>query len=114
MKIVTEPMKIPELKNMAGAMYGNIVKAVVDIRRRIMAIDAELHSDEEGMLLEGGSRQEDLWGINLLPDFDKADPEFIEFDSMINLRPAQGNRTRGIDDPEIRRIITSIVNEWIL
>ncbi|MBN1578536.1 MAG: hypothetical protein JW913_18380 [Chitinispirillaceae bacterium] len=111
MKIISEPVHIFEVKSMAEAMYGNLVKAVVDIRRRIMAIDAELHSDEEGMLIEDGSRQEDLWGINILPEFEKGDPNFIEFDSMINLRPAQGNLTLGVEDPEIRKKIISIVNE---
>jgi hypothetical protein len=107
-------MQISELKTMAEAMYGTLVKAVVDIRRKIMVVDAELHSDEEGMLLDDGSQQEDLWGINILPEFEKNDPNFVEFDSMINLRPAQGNRTRGVDDPEIRKSILSIVDGLIL
>ncbi len=114
MKIINEPMQISELKIMAEAMYGTLVKAVVDIRRKIMVVDAELHSDEEGMLLEDGSQQEDLWGINFLLEFEKNDPNFVEFDSMINLRPSQDNRTRGVDDPEIRKSILSIVDGLIL
>ena len=81
-----------ELNEMAVAMFGDLVKAVVDIKREIMALDAELHSDEEAILLENGSSQADLWGINLHPTL--KGEEFIEFDSMINLRPSQENRSR--------------------
>jgi len=96
-----------ELKQMASAMFGDLVKAVVDIRREILAVDAELHSDQEAYLLENGSEQRDLWGINLYPEFQ--DQGFVEFDSMINLRPSQGNRSRGVDDPGIREKILKIV-----
>ncbi len=99
---------------MAQRMFGNLVKAVVDVRRSIMALDEELHSDEEALLIENGSVQQDLWGINLYPDFEKGDPDFIEFDSMINLRPSQNNKTRGVDDPAIRAHIIDIVKKWIL
>jgi len=92
-------------------MYGNLVKAVVDIEKEIMAVDADLHADEEHLLIENGSDQKDLWGINLYPDLTGGD--FIEFDSMINLRPSQNNRTRGVDDPKVRKIIVGIVNKIV-
>ncbi len=113
MILLTKPVEIPELKKMSEKMFDNIVKAVVDIQKKLMVIDAELHSDQEMMLLQNGSRQEDLWGINLLPMYEKDNPDFVEFDSMINLRPGQGNRSRFVEDPEIRRIIYSIVKQWI-
>jgi hypothetical protein len=76
-----------------------------------MALGGELHADEEALLIENGSRQPDLWGINLYPD--RPDPEPVEFDSMINLRPAQGNRSRGVDDPgrqeAIRRVVDALI-----
>jgi len=96
-----------ELKQMASAMFGDLVKAVVDLRRELLAVDAELHSDQEAYLLENGSEQRDLWGINLYPELQ--DEGFVEFDSMINLRPSQGNRSRGIEDPGIREKILKIV-----
>ena len=93
-------------------MFGNLVKVVVDIQREIIAVDAELHSDEEALLLQDGSKQADLWGINIYPDlFGKED--FTEFDSMINLRPSQNNRSRRVDDPEIRRRIVEITSKLI-
>jgi len=111
MKIVTEKIKLSELQEMAAVMFGNMVKAVVDIKKEIMAVDAELHSDEEALLIKEGSKQDDIWGINIYPEL-LAD-ERIEFDSMINLRPRLSNRTRGIDDPQIRSRIISIVKRLI-
>jgi hypothetical protein len=107
MKLVDMGITRAELESMAGGRFGDLVKAVVDVRRRIMAVDADLHSDEEAYLLEQGSVQADLWGINLYPG--DAPDDWIEFDSMINIRPSQGNRSRGIDDPQVRARISEIV-----
>ncbi|MBI5135344.1 hypothetical protein HZA86_03890 [Candidatus Uhrbacteria bacterium] len=90
---------------------GDLVKAVVDIEKGIMAIGGELHADEEALLLEHGSRQKDLWGINLYPD--KTGDDFIEFDSMINIRPSQNNRSRGVEDPEIQRKVIRVVDALV-
>jgi len=108
MKIVRDKIKLFELKNMAQDMFGNMVKAVIDVERGLMAVDGELHSDEEEALLEDGSMQENLWGINIYPD--KSGDDFIEFDSMINIKPSQNNRSRGIDDLKIREKVIKIVN----
>ena len=78
--------------------FGDLVKAVVDLKRGIMLVDAELQADQEAELLTEGSAQSDLWGINLYPDLPEAD--WIEFDSMINVRPAQGNRSRDRNTPQ--------------
>ncbi|MGB9006536.1 MAG: DUF5674 family protein [Candidatus Aminicenantales bacterium] len=107
MKIVDSPMTLSDLAIMAHNRFGNMVKAVVDVERKILAVDGELHADEEALLLENGSRQEDLWGINIYPDLQG--PDQIEFDSIINIRPSQGNRSRGIDSQEIREKIIQIV-----
>ena len=85
-----------------------LVKAVVDIQRRVMIAGTSMHSDAESLLLEQGSEQANLWGINLY--LKKSRDEWIEYDSMINLRPWQENDSRGIDNPEIRKIIREIVN----
>ncbi len=107
MKIIDSPISLGELRIMAEERFGNLVKAVVDVERKIMALDGELHADEEALLLENGSRQENLWGINLYPEMQ--DLERIEFDSVINLRPSQGNRSRGVDNPVIREKIVQTV-----
>lgn len=108
MKVVTDKISIEELKKMSDKMSTRLVKAVVDVDRQIMAVDAPLHADEEFFLLENESKQEHLWGINIFPEKFGSD-NFIVFDSMINLRPGWGNKTRGVDDPKIREIITKIV-----
>jgi hypothetical protein len=72
----------------------------------LIALDAELHSDLEAALLDDGSKQKGLWGINLYPEM-KVD-RFIEFDSMINMRPSQGNRSHGVDDEKTSRRISDI------
>ncbi len=107
MKIVDMSITLDELKAMARDRFGDLVKAVVDTARGAMAIDGELHADEEALLLEQGSRQADLWGINIYPELSGIDR--IEFDSMINIRPSQGNRSREVDDPVIKEKIFQIV-----
>jgi len=111
MKIIKDKISLAELKLLAKNLFGNLVKAVVDTEKEIMAIDGELHSDEEALLLANGSKQADLWGINIYP----AEPgeSFIEFDSMINLRPGQNNRSRGVTDPAIREKIKKITDKLI-
>ena len=111
MKIIDAPVPLDDFKRMAQGLFGNLVKAVVDVDRKILAVDGELHADEEALLLESGSRQEDLWGINIYPDLGM--PDRIEFDSFINIRPSQGNRSRGVDNPEIRDAIRKIVEELV-
>ncbi|MDD3088161.1 MAG: DUF5674 family protein [Candidatus Omnitrophica bacterium] len=111
MKIINEALKLNELNQMAEATFGNLVKAVVDVEREVIAVDAELHSDLEALLLENGSKQKNLWGVNLYPEMQGDD--FVEFDSMINMRPSQGNRSRGIENEETRRKIIAIVAKRI-
>lgn len=90
---------------------GEMIKAVVDVENGHVAFDAELHADLEQLLLDQGSRQEHLWGINLYPEEDGED--FIEFDSLINIRPRQDNRSRDVEDPRVRARIIEVVHQWI-
>lgn len=110
-QIIREPMTRAELVAIASAQFGDMVKAVVDVRRFVMALGGELHSDEEAMLLDDGSSQGDLWGINLYPD--ESGDEWIEYDSMINVRPSQGNRSRGVEDAELRAAIQRVVSDLV-
>jgi len=113
MRTVTEqePISLEELRVMAAGRFGDLVKAVVDLERSIMLVDAELQADQEAELLSTGSRQSDLWGINFYPSLPEAD--WLEFDSMINLRPSMGNRSRGVDDPGIRERIAGLVRRLV-
>lgn len=105
-------ISVTELATLAERMYGNLVKADIDVRRLIMVIDMDMHADGEAYLLEQGSKQEDLWGINLHPA-QFGTNTFIEFDSMINIRPRQDNPSRDILDAGIRTKIIDLVGSIV-
>jgi len=111
MKILDTVISADELKQLAQNAFGNLIKAVVDVDRKLIAVDAELHSDLEALFLKNGSKQSSLWGINFYPDMEGDD--FLEFDSMINMRPSQGNLSRGVDSQDIQKSIVKIVDQWI-
>ncbi len=112
MHIVRTPISVLSLETMAEGMFGNLVKAVVDLEQGVMAVDGEMHADEEALLLGEGSQQGGLWGVSLYPAA-YGTPRFIEFDSVINIRPRQGNRTRSVDDAAARAAITLVVDRLV-
>ena len=113
MKILTSPIKKQDLaKESTNFIDDNAIKAAVDVKKELMAVDAPMHYDCEQALLEHGSDQADLWGINLYLDSEDID-DLVEFDSMINVRPAQGNRSRGVEDPKIQQEIKQVVSKWL-
>ena len=111
MKLVEKNIALSELHEMSHRMFGGLVKAVVDIEKEIMVVDAAMHADEEKMLLDHGSKQDDLWGINFYPEFEGED--FVEFDSMINIRPHQKNFSRGIESLELQKRIRDVVSKLV-
>lgn len=113
MKLINKTISLTEIIKMSKNQYGNLVKVVVDIDKKVMVIDGELHADEEALLIQEGSRQSSLWGINLYPD-KYGSTDFIEFDSMINLRPSQNNLSRGVDDTNTQEQIRQIVNTLVI
>ena len=113
MKILDKEISQEEMFGGAEVLFdGEMVKGVVDIAQGLVAADAELHADLEKLLLENGSRQEDLWGVNFWKDADTVE-DFIEFDSMINIRPRQGNRSRYVEDEGNRQKIIEVVKKWV-
>ncbi|MBI5169140.1 MAG: hypothetical protein HZA61_06605 [Candidatus Eisenbacteria bacterium] len=111
MEPVKDTITRARLAELAASGFGDLIKAAVDCERRVMVVGGELHSDEEQWLIEDGSRQSDRWGINLYPVDASAD--WIEFDSMINVRPSLGNPSRGVEDPAIQARIREIVSERV-
>ncbi len=112
MFIIDEQISREELFEKAEVVFDDeMVKAVVDIAKETVGVDAALHSDIEEFMLENGSDNGDLWGINIY--LDEEGDDAVEFDSMINMRPWQNNRTRGVDDEAIRERIIEVVNKWI-
>ncbi len=106
---IQQPITRDDLRAMATRGFGDMVKVVVDIERGLMIVDAEMHADQEAELLETGSRQENLWGINLYPDL--PDPDWLEYDSMINLRPSFG-APYGIGRPLVLMTSCSQRSRW--
>jgi hypothetical protein len=111
-RIVRTPIPLSDVIAAAERRFGDMTKAAVDISRGVMAIGGELHSDEEALLLEDGAVQADVWGINIYPG--EPGDGWIEFDSMINVRPSANNRTRGVDDPALRERIRRVVDSLII
>lgn len=110
-KIIKTKISLPELRELAEKSYGDMVKAVVDIKKRIIAVGGEFHADAEAFLLENGSKQDDLWGINIYPGYLKE--EMIEFSSLINIRPKIGNRSMAIEIKEVKEKIIATVSNLV-
>ena len=110
-KIIQSCIPKTELEEVAKDQFGDWVKAVVDIKRHIMAIGGDLHADEETVLLQDGSQQKNLWGINLW--LDKSPDQWVEFNSMINVRPSQQNKSRGVENESVREEIKKVVGALV-
>jgi len=112
MQILSQPITREELSELAQNTFGDMIKCVADVDQNLLAVDADLHADLETMLLENGSKQESLWGFNLYPEIE--DENFIEYDSLINIRSWQGNMSRNVENEENRKKIEQIVNQYII
>ena len=99
-----------ELRRLVDLFFEDMVKYVVDVSRGVVAVGGEMHADAEEALLEDGSRQPDLWGANYYPG--RGREECIEYTSLINIRPAQDNRSMEVRDPAIRERIRELT--WAL
>ena len=111
MIILERPISRAQLKEYAANSFGDMIKCVADADKGLLAIDADLHADLERLLLENGSQQTSLWGFNLYPD--ETGEDFIEYDSLINIRSWQGNPSRDVLDQEVRGKIVNIVDKFI-
>ena len=112
MKIISVPVKKEKILKNYNHFFKKMVKAVIDVENRIIAIDAELHADLEEMLIENGSRQNALWGINLYLENEKDD--WLACTALINIRPALGNDGMEIKNETIKKKIAEIVYQLIV
>ena len=110
-KIIKEKISLAEVQKVALENYGDMVKAVVDIKKGIFALGGDLHADAEAVLLQAGSEQPDLWGINIYPS--EPQEERIIFSSLINISPKRQNRSMIIEIPEVKRKIKEIIDSLI-
>jgi hypothetical protein len=107
MKIINEPSVLQILWENRDVDFTELMKVVVDVERKILAIDAEMHADLEKILLENGSAQKNLWGANVYPG--KSLDDLIEYTSFINIRPNQNNRSMEIVSESIRNTVKEII-----
>jgi len=110
-EIIKKPISRSKVQELADSQFGDFVKAVVDVELEMKAIGAEMHSDEEASLIDDGSSQRNLRGINIYPSLPT--DEMIEFDSMINIRPSQRNRSRDVEDERTKKKILEVVNSLV-
>ena len=92
-------------------LFGDMIKFVVDVERGVIAIGGELHADAEQLLLEAGSRQGDLWGANYYPGWGR--DGCIEFTSLINIRPSQGNPGMEVQAEAMRERIRALTGALV-
>ena len=111
-KIIDGKISRPELRELAKEIFGDMVKGTVDIVSERMALGGEMHIDSNELLIKEGSNQRDVWGFNIYPD--QKDEEFIEYNSLVNIKPVLGNRSADIQDPEIRGKVKSVIMKYIL
>jgi Protein of unknown function (DUF5674) len=104
--IAAERLEPSEVARLVQLFFGDMVKYVVDVERRIAAVGGQLHADAEQLLLEAGSRQVDLWGANYYPG--RGPDDCIEYTALINIRPAHGNRSMLIADAAVRHRVREI------
>ncbi len=112
MILVSDTITQAAILQLAENQFAGIVKGVIDIETGLMALGGELHADEEAFLLENGAKQENLWGFNIY--IDDNFPNTVEFDSLINIRPRQNNRSRHVEDPIIRQEIENWLKKKIV
>lgn len=110
-QIINKPISKDEVRKAAQESFGDMVKAVVDIEQGIIALGGEMHADGEKILIDNGSKQASLWGFNLYPE--KSEEEWIEYRSLINIRPSIGNRSMTLEDGEIKKSIRLIIEKFI-
>lgn len=95
-----------ELRRLVQLFFEDMVKYVVDVSRGVIAVGGEMHADAEHVLLEDGSRQDDLWGANYYPGRGKDGS--IEYTALINISPARGNRSMELQDPALRERVREL------
>jgi hypothetical protein len=109
--IVRDKITKGELQQLAAETYVEMVKAVADVKRGLIAVGGELHADAEAVLVEDGSASQDLWGFNIY--FRDALVPSLEYSSLINIRPRQNNPSILIKDDTVRKAVLATAEKLI-
>ncbi|ERT08783.1 hypothetical protein M595_1211 [Lyngbya aestuarii BL J] len=100
--LITQPATKEQIERMVETL--GYIKLAVDIEQGILAGGGELHADCEALLLSSGCQQVNIWGADWYPASQR-----IEYESLINIRPRQNNRSMTIQDPIIRASVAKII-----
>ncbi len=109
-KILTRPLNWIQIRKLSEEFFGDMIKAVVDVEEGMVAAGCSLHADAEKLLLKHGSKQKNLWGVNYFPARKKG--ERLEYTALMNIRPRQGNPSQLVKDPDVRKKIKDIMEEY--
>ena len=110
-KIIKEKIILDELKKIAEENFGDMIKGAVDVEKKVVALGGEMHIDANEELIKTGSEQQNIWGFNI--HINRPREDWLEFNSLINIKPAVGNRSMNIENETIRKKIKGIFNELI-
>lgn len=111
-QILTTPITRGQALEIGKPWYADMVKGVVDIEQGVIALGGEYHMDANVVLMTHGSAQDKVWGFNIYPD--QHDASWIEFTSLINIRPAVGNRGMFVESEEIQKAMRAIIERLII
>ncbi len=110
-EVIKEKITEDKLRSFLDNPFPEMVKFVIDAEKKIIALGGEMHADAEKVLLESGSKQADLWGANIYPN--KGIKERYKYHSLINIRPAQGNRSLEVEDVAVRRKMKEVIDKLL-
>lgn len=111
MRILKKPIPMSEVRALATEWYGTMIKGTVDIAENKVALGGDYHMETCELLVKDGSHHANIWGFNIR--FDEGQKNLLEFDSLVNIKPALGNKSRSVEDPEIIEKATKIIHSWI-
>lgn len=110
-KILDQKINMKEVKELADFWYGTMIKGCVDIEQGRVALGGDYHIESSELLTDNDSRFEDVWGFNIR--FEENPDGVLEFDSMVNIKPNFGNRSRGIHNEEILEKARAVIYKFI-
>lgn len=109
--LLEKPVSMNDVRVFAQEDYGTMIKGTVDIVENKVAIGGDYHMETCELLVEHGSSHQNIWGFNIR--FEENQAGILEFDSLVNIKPALGNKSRSVENPEVIEKATEIIHSWI-
>ncbi len=110
-QILEKPVSMKYVRELAKEWYGTMIKGTVDITQNKVALGGDYHMESCELLTESGLDHTNIWGFNIR--FEENLSGVLEFDSLVNIKPALGNKSRSVEDPEIIKKATAIIHLFI-